>query len=191
MKNISEKYTIKIPNDITVIYSSKKKIIILKGVLSRKALKLDVQLFIIKSKNILKVSQLPFFKISNNERKKLKAFQGTTVALIKQLIVETSTVLYQKLKFVGVGYRAFDVDNFKNKLLLFKLGYSHFLYFKISTRVKIFCLKMTKLFIYGNSYKNVTKIASLIRSYKKPEPYKGKGILYETEKIVLKEGKKV
>jgi large subunit ribosomal protein L6 len=191
MKNISEKYTIKIPNDITVIYSSKKKILILEGVLSRKALKLDVQLFIIKSKNILKVSQLPFFKISNNERKKLKAFQGTTVALIKQLIVETSTVLYQKLKFVGVGYRAFDVDNFKNKLLLFKLGYSHFLYFKISTKVKIFCLKMTKLFIYGNSYKNVTKIASLIRSYKKPEPYKGKGILYETEKIVLKEGKKV
>jgi large subunit ribosomal protein L6 len=191
MKNISEKYTIKIPNDITVIYSSKKKIIILKGLLSRKALKLDVQLFMIKSKNILKVSQLPFFKISNNERKKLKAFQGTTVALIKQLIVETSTVLYQKLKFVGVGYRAFDVDNFKNKLLLFKLGYSHFLYFKISSTVKIFCLKMTKLFIYGNSYKNVTKIASLIRSYKKPESYKGKGILYETEKIILKEGKKV
>lgn len=191
MENISEKYTIKIPNGIKVIYSSKKKILILKGVLSKKALKLDVQLFIIKSKNILKVSQLPFFKVSNNERKKLKAFQGTTVALIKQLIVETSTVLYQKLKFVGVGYRAFDVDNFKNKLLLFKLGYSHFLYFKISTRVKIFCLKMTKLFIYGNSYKSVTKIASLIRSYKKPEPYKGKGILYETEKIVLKEGKKV
>ena len=191
MKNISAKYTIKIPNDVTVIYSSKKKIIILKGVLSKKALKLDVQLFTIKSQNILKVSQLPFFKISNNEQKKLKAFQGTTVALIKQLIVETSTVLYQKLKFVGVGYRVFDVDNSKNKLLLFKLGYSHFLYFKISSTVKIFCLKMTKLFIYGNSYKNVTKIASLIRSYKKPEPYKGKGILYETEKIVIKEGKKV
>ena len=50
---------------------------------------------------------------------------------------------------------------------------------------------MTKLFIYGNSYRNVTQTAALIRSYKKPEPYKGKGILYETEKIVLKEGKKV
>ena len=42
---------------------------------------------------------------------------------------------------------------------------------------------MTKLFIFGNSYQNVTQIASLIRSYKKPEPYKNKGILYETEKI--------
>jgi large subunit ribosomal protein L6 len=124
-------------------------------------------------------------------KKKIKALQGTTVALIKQLIVETSAVLYQKLKLVGVGYRAFDVDTLKNKLLLFKLGYSHFLYFKISNEIEIFCLKMTKLFIYGNSYRNVTQTAALIRSYKKPEPYKGKGILYETEKIVLKEGKKV
>ena len=191
MKNISEKYTIKIPSDINVIYSNKKKIITLAGVLSKKSLKLGVQLLIIKSKNIIKVTPLPFFKISNNEQKKIKALQGTTVALIKQLIVETSAVLYQKLKLVGVGYRAFDVDTLKNKLLLFKLGYSHFLYFKISNEIEIFCLKMTKLFIYGNSYRNVTQTAALIRSYKKPEPYKGKGILYETEKIVLKEGKKV
>lgn len=191
MENISEKYIIKIPNEITVIYSPEKKVIILIGVLAKRTLRLDMQLFLIKSKNVLEVSSLPFFKISNNEQKKIKILQGTTVALIKQLIVETSTVLYRKLKLIGVGYRAFDVDNFKNKLLLFKLGYSHFLYFKITNEVKIFCLKMIKLFIYGNSYKNVTQIASLIRSYKKPEPYKGKGILYETEKIVLKEGKKI
>jgi len=190
MKNISEKHIIKIPNDINLIYSSKKKIIILTGPLTKKTLKLYIQLFVIQSKNIIKVSQLPFFKISNNKQKKIKAIQGTTVALIKQLIIETSTILYQKLKFIGVGYRAFSVDDFEKKLLLFKLGYSHFLYFKISTKLKIFCLKMTKLFIYGNSYQNVTQIASLIRSYKKPEPYKSKGILYETEKIILKEGKK-
>lgn len=190
-KDITEKYTIKIPNDINVIYSSKKKIIVFIGILSKKTLKLNMQLFIIKSKNAIKVIPLPLFKISSNKQKKIKALQGTTVALIKQLIVETSTILYQKLKLVGVGYRVFDVDNFKNKLLLFKLGYSHFWYFKISNEVKKFCLKMTKLFIYGNSYQNITQIASLIRSYKKPEPYKGKGILYDTEKITLKEGKKV
>lgn len=191
LKNITEKYTIKVPNDINVIYSSKKKIIILIGILARKTLKLNIQLFIIKSKNVIKVIPLPLFKTSNNKQKKIKALQGTTVALIKQLIIETSTILYRKLKLVGVGYRVFDVDNFKNKLLLFKLGYSHFWYFKISNEVKKFCLKMTKLFIFGNSYKSITQIASLIRSYKKPEPYKGKGILYDTEKIKLKEGKKV
>lgn len=190
-KNITEKYTIKVPNDINVIYSSKKKIIVLQGILTKKTLKLNIQLIVIKSKNIIKVIPLPIFKISNNKQKKIKALQGTTVALIKRLIIETSTILYRKLKLVGVGYRVFDVDNLKNKLLLFKLGYSHFWYFKISDEAKKFCLKMTKLFIYGNSYQNITQIASLIRSYKKPEPYKGKGILYDTEKIVLKEGKKV
>ena len=49
---------------------------------------------------------------------------------------------------------------------------------------------MTRLFIYGSSYQKVTQTASSIRSYKKPEPYKNKGILYEAEKIILKEGKK-
>ena len=57
--------------------------------------------------------------------------------------------------------------------------------------MKIFCLKANKLFIIGNSYQFVTQIAALIRSCKVPEPYKGKGILYATEKITLKEGKKV
>jgi large subunit ribosomal protein L6 len=57
--------------------------------------------------------------------------------------------------------------------------------------LKIFCLKSNKLFILGNSYLFVTQIAALIKSYKTPEPYKGKGILYATEKISLKEGKKI
>ena len=67
----------------------------------------------------------------------------------------------------------------------------YLLYFQVPVKIGVFCFKATKLFIYGNSYQNVTKIASLIRSYKKPEPYKGKGILYETEKITLKKGKKI
>ena len=191
MKNISEKYNIKIPKNISIIYSNKKKFIVISGPLTRKTLKLYIQLSIIKSQNIIKISSQPFSKISNNKRKKIKALQATTMALIKQLIIETSTILYQKLKFIGVGYRAFNIENFEKKLLMFKLGYSHFLYFKISNELKIFCLKMTKLFIYGNSYQDITQIASLIRSYKKPEPYKNKGILYETEKTVLKKGKKV
>lgn len=186
-----KKYVIKIPNDITVLYCNKKKIVTVIGPLTKKSLKLKVKIMIEEEKKIIKVSSIPFLTISNNETKKIKSVQGTTAALIKQLIVETTVVLHQKLKFVGVGYRAFDVENFKNKLLLFKLGYSHPIYFKIPNNLKTFCLKFTKLFIYGNFYQSVTQTASLIRSYKKPEPYKGKGILYETEKITLKEGKKV
>ena len=76
-------------------------------------------------------------------------------------------------------------------LLHFKLGYSHQIYFKIPTKLKISCLKTTQIFIFGYSYLFVTQIASLLRSYKAPEPYKGKGIIYTTEKMILKEGKKV
>lgn len=73
---------------------------------------------------------------------------------------------------------------------MFKLGFAHSLYFKTSVESQIFSFKATELFICSNSYLTVSGIAARIRSFKKPEPYKGKGILYNTEKILLKEGKK-
>jgi large subunit ribosomal protein L6 len=61
----------------------------------------------------------------------------------------------------------------------------------VLNNLNVYSHKATTIFISGNSNKNVSQTAALIRSYKKPEPYKGKGILYDNEKIVLKEGKKV
>jgi large subunit ribosomal protein L6 len=191
MENLKKKYTIKIPKNIVVLYCDKKKIITVIGPLAKKSIKLKVKIEILNQQKLIKVSSTPFTKISNSQKKSIFSIQGTTTAIIKQLILETSYVLYKKLNLIGVGYRAFDVDNFENKLLFLKLGYSHPIYFKIPSESSIFCLKKTKLFIYGNSYQNITETASFIRSYKKPEPYKGKGILYDTEKIILKEGKKV
>ena len=191
MKTNLKKFSIQIPKYIKVIYSKKKKIITFIGPLNKKSLKLSVQLFLIKSKSLIIISPFSFFNVSNNNKKKIKILQGTTNALLKQLIIETSILLYQKLKLVGIGYRTFAVDNFENKLLFFKLGYSHYIYFKIPAKIKICCLKATKLFIYGNSYTAITQTTSLIKSYKKLDPYKGKGILYATEKIKLKVGKKV
>lgn len=186
---MSEKYSIKAPNDSIILYCEQKKIITVVGPLARKTLKLKLKIIIIK--NTIIVTSNPFLQFPNNKKKKIKSLQGTTCALIKQLIIETSSILYKKLKFVGVGYRSFDVKNLEKKLFMFKLGYSHSIYFKTPKELNIFCLKLTKLFIYGNSYQNITKTASLIQSYKLPEPYKGKGILYENEKIKLKEGKKI
>lgn len=177
---------IKIPNDISILYSENKKIITLIGPLESKSLKLKVKINLIESKKIIEVSEIPFSTISN---KKIKAIQGTTVALIKQLIIETSTLLYQKLKLVGIGYKALNVENVEN-LLQLRLGFSHPIFFKIPKNFKIYNLKSTKLFIYTNSFNSITSIAAQIRALKIPEPYKGKGILYENEKIVIKEGKK-
>jgi large subunit ribosomal protein L6 len=179
-----KKNLIKIPKNIIVLYSTKKKIITLIGPLNTRSMFLRLKLNILQDSKIIEVTSIPFAHIS--KKKQILSLQGTTVALIKQLLVETSSTIYNKLKFVGVGYRAFEVEEFKNKLLMFKLGYSHPIFFKIPNNLQIFCFKFIKLFVWGNSYKNITQTSALIRSYKKPEPYKGKGILYEGEKIVLK-----
>lgn len=191
MHKSSKSYKIKIPKNIVVLYCNKKNLITICGPTKKKTAKLKLEIKLIESKKVLLISNNPTTKLSNNQKKDIKALQGTTSALIKQLIMETSILMYQKLLFVGVGYRAFDVETFPNKLLLFKLGFSHSIYYKIPKNVKIFCLKRTNLFISGNSYQNVTQTASNIQSYKAPEPYKGKGILKENKKITLKEGKKL
>lgn len=190
MQLISNKYSIKIPNNIIILYCIQKNIITIIGPLAKKSLKLKLKIEILKYKKIIQVSATPLNKLSNNKKKNINSLRGTTVALIKQLILETSSMLYKKLKFVGIGYRSFEVENYTNKLLMLKLGYSHSVYFKTPKNLNIFCLKLTKLFIYGNSYQDITQTTSLIRSYKTPEPYKGKGILYDNELIKLKKGKK-
>ena len=193
MKNIqiSKKYTIKIPKDISLIYCTKKKIITFFGPKSSQSLKLKVNIFIDNIEKTIKVSSLPFSDISNNEKKKIKAIQGTTVALLKQILTEISTVIYKKLKIVGVSYRALIEESFDNQLLLLKLGFSHLVYFRISNKLSLFCKKRTQLFVSSSSYQDVTHTAAIIRNLKSPEPYKGKGILYENEKILLKAGKKI
>jgi len=188
---MTEKYSIKIKKENIILYNNKKNILTILGPLGKKTLKLNLKLKIIKKDKIIVVTSIPFKKFSNNNKKKIKAFQGTIYSKIKQLIIETSFKIFKKLKFIGIGYKSFNVQNFENDLFMFKLGYSHPIFFRIPKELNVNCLKLTKLFVYGNSYNKVTKTTSLIRSYKSPEPYKGKGILNENEKITLKEGKKI
>lgn len=189
MKN--KKYSINIPIDTSVIYSEKKKILTVIGPLKKKSMNLNLKVFIDKNKNLISVSPITFSKISKSKKKKIDAIRNTTLLLIKQVLIETSTVIHKKLKINGVGYRVIFTESFNDKLLTLKLGYSHLIYFKVPETLTVTCPTKTTLCVFGNSYQNVSQIASLIRSHKTPEPYKGKGILYEDEKITLKEGKKV
>lgn len=186
MQKISKKHLVKIPKDVHLIYTNKKKTITFINNLHKKSLVLNVQVFVSKSKNFLKISQLSFVNLPRNKQKCLHLYQNHTFTLIKQYLIEVSVILCKKLQVVGVGYRLSTIDNLKNKLLLFKLGYSHFLYFKVQKTFEIFSLKMIKLFIFCNYYQKLNQLASKIRLCKKPEPYKGKGILYVEEKILLK-----
>ena len=178
----NKKYKITIPSKINLYYCKKKKILILKGAASQKSLKIKINIKI--KKNKIKVISL---LVKNVLQKKLKALYGSVVILIKQLLINVRSVSYKNLNFVGIGYKAYFVEN---NLILLKLGYSHFIYFNIPVNLKVSCLKLTRLFIKGSCYNNVTAAASRIRAKKLPEVYKGKGILYKNEKIKLKEGKK-
>jgi large subunit ribosomal protein L6 len=189
--NLKKKHTIKIPKNISALYCDKKNLLTFLGPLQKKSLKIEVKVFLIPSTNLIVVSDLPIYKTSNVGLKSSKSMQGTTIAKIKQILIEITYTLHHKLELVGVGYRAFPLETLNNQLY-FKLGYSHLIYFKVPEFVETHCIKFTKLFIFGNSsYEEIMQTAALIRDCKKPEPYKGKGILHHGEKITLKKGKKI
>ena len=191
MRYITKKHIIKIPIDISIYYCTIHHTIVFTNSFIRKTFKLKTKLIINKDEKILKVTREPLRNISNNEKKKLKAIQATQVALLKQMLLEISLVYCKKLKLIGVGFKVLSLKVLNFDLLYFKLGYSHAVYFKVPKTLNVFCLKNNKLFLIGNSFIFLTQVAALIRSYKIPEPYKGKGILYVSEKITLKEGKKI
>lgn len=191
MGKLKKKYSVKIPKTIQVIYCDKKNIITFVGPLSTKSLKLKIKLFLIPASGLIVASQSFILSRSATRLKDIKELQGTTIAKIKQILIEITYSLYQKLSLVGVGYRAFSYEKLPNQIYL-KLGYSHLIYFKIPHNLNSYCQKFTKLYLFGNaSYDLLTQTAAQIRDCKLPEPYKGKGILYDQEKIVLKKGKKI
>jgi len=189
--NLKRKYSIKIPTNVSIFYCNKKKMITFVGPLKKRSLKLEVKVLFPKSKNLLIVTSLTENRKLMN-KKEIETLQGTTVSIIKQILIEINYKFYQKLKLIGVGYRAFTLDNpFENQIFL-KLGYSHLIYFKIPNQIQSHVSKFSTLFLFGNSsYQLVTSLTSSIRDCKLPEPYKGKGILYSEEQIKLKKGKKI
>ena len=129
--------------------------------------------------NILKTS-------TNNDSKFAKALSGTTRALIQNIITGVSEGFERKLEIVGVGYRA----AVSGKTLNLTLGFSHPVAFKIPEGIIIEMPSQTEITIKGSDKQQVGQVAADIRAYRRPEPYKGKGVRYSDERIVRKEAKK-
>lgn len=185
-----ENSSIKIPSDISVVYSQTKKTLIFVGPLKKKSIRLALIVFVNKSKKTINVSSFAFSK-SNLKRNKIKSFKNTCVAQLKHLLIESSITIYRKLKTVGVGFRVTSSEALNKRLITLKLGYSHLIFIKIPEQLTLKCTTKTTFCIFGNSHTAVHYFSAFIRSYKLPEPYKGKGILYEEEFVKLKEGKKI
>ena len=115
-----------------------------------------------------------------------KALLGTIYANIKNEIHGNSKGFEKKLELVGTGYKA----NINGKDLVLSLGYSHDINFTIPESITITVEKNTNVSVTGSSKQLVGQVAAKIKSFRKPEPYKGKGVRYHGEKIYRKEGKK-
>lgn len=115
-----------------------------------------------------------------------KKFWGTFRALINNMIKGVTEGFTKSLEITGVGYRV----NVKDNKLVMQLGLSHDVELKIPDGITIVCPTNTQVNVSGIDKQKVGLVASLIKKYKKPEPYKGKGFKYVGEKILRKEGKK-
>jgi large subunit ribosomal protein L6 len=188
MSTLKDKKIIKVPNNVSIYYNRNKDVLLIKGVSKKKIVKLKLKLEISRCGKDIKVLnpvQLNTKKVSNY----LKALKGTTVALIKKGLLEVSMNFYKKLKIAGVGYKIFIVESGNNKILHLKLGYSHSIFIKVPGNINVDSSKLSTLFIQGSDSIKVAEFASLIRSCKVPDPYKGKGIAFDNEIINLKVGK--
>tara|TARA_B100000949_G_scaffold52084_1_gene45680 strand:- start:815 stop:1342 length:528 start_codon:yes stop_codon:yes gene_type:complete len=111
---------------------------------------------------------------------------GTTRALLSNMVKGVTEGWEKKLKLIGVGYRA-KADN---KNLVLTVGYSHPVTYIIPEGVKIETPSQTEIIVSGTDKQKIGQVASEIRLIRPPEPYKGKGIRYDDERVVKKEAKK-
>ena len=116
-----------------------------------------------------------------------KALHGLSRALINNMVKGVSEGFVKKLEIQGVGFKA----AVQGKAVNLSLGYSHPINYPIPDQIKVTVEENTKLTIEGPDRQVVGQVASEIRSFYPPEPYKGKGVRYADERVVRKEGKTV
>ena len=122
----------------------------------------------------------------NEDTRQANAISGTLRALIANMVQGVSKGFERKLMLVGVGYRA----QAQGDKLNLTLGFSHPVVHQVPVGVKVETPTQTEIIIKGADKQLVGQVAADVRNYRPPEPYKGKGVRYADERIVLKETKK-
>jgi large subunit ribosomal protein L6 len=173
------KINISIPEKVKVVLTG--NLLNVEGPLGKKSLNIDTNVFELKIDEGKSVSIKP--KNLNQDTKRL---WGMNRSLLNNAIIGTSKGYSKTLELSGVGFRA----SIKGKQLSMQLGFSHDVNFDIPDSVKIIVEKQTIVKISGSDKQEVGMIASKIKSFRPPEPYKGKGIKEQGQYILRKEGKK-
>lgn len=176
MSRIS-KNPIQIPDNLDIKLSENK--ISVKGPLGDLMLNLSSDISVDLTDKIITVK-------STNNSKHSRAMSGTIRTLISNMVLGVNSGFEKRLSLVGVGYRA-QVSGDKLNL---NLGFSHPVIHNLPSGIKAETPSQTEIVIKGIDKQKVGQVAAEIRSYRKPEPYKGKGVRYVDERIILKEAKK-
>ena len=173
------KINISIPEKVKVALIG--SMINIDGPVGKKSLSIDLETFDLDIKDGKEISIKPK-KIDKNT----KRLWGMNRSLINNAIIGASKGYEKTLELVGVGYRA----ALKGKQLNLQLGFSHDINFDIPENIKITVEKQTILKISGADKQEVGMVTSKIKTFRTPEPYKGKGIREKGQYILRKEGKK-
>ena len=173
------KINITIPDKVKVALAG--NILNIEGPLGKKSLNIDLDLFNLDIKDGKQISIKPK-KLDQN----IKRLWGMNRSLINNAVIGSSKGYEKTLELVGVGYRAMVKGNTLN----LQLGYSHDINFEIPNGVKISVEKQTTLKIVGYDKQQVGEVVSKIKTLRKIEPYKGKGIREKGQYVLKKDGKK-
>lgn len=123
---------------------------------------------------------------TNDGSRQSKAMSGTLRAIVANMVTGVSKGFERKLTLVGVGYRA----QAQGDKLNLSLGFSHPVVHQMPAGVKVETPSQTEILIKGADKQKVGQVAAEVRAYRPPEPYKGKGVRYANETVVMKETKK-
>ena len=173
------KINISVPEKVKVAIAG--NILNIEGPLGKKSLNIDLDIFNLDIKDGKEISIKPK-KVDQNS----KRLWGMNRSLIKNAVIGSSHGYEKILELVGVGYRA----AVKGNQLNLQLGYSHDINFDIPEGIKIIVEKQTTLKINGSDKQQVGSVASKLKTFRKIEPYKGKGVREKGQYIHKKEGKK-
>ena len=145
----------------------------------------EISILIPEGYKIIKENNLIRVEILKDSMKKDPNY-GTIYSLVNNAIKGVSEGFHKTLELNGTGYRA----SISGQILKLQLGFSHDVNYEIPSGIKIECPKQNIIKLFSHDKELLGKVAAEIRNFRKPEPFKGKGIRYQNEYIFRKEGKK-
>ncbi|GBR52756.1 50S ribosomal protein L6 [Neokomagataea thailandica NBRC 106555] len=172
------KYPVEVPSDVQVTLTN--GVITVKGKLGEQSMPISRHVDVKVEGN-----QVAVEPVGRRSRDNWTMW-GTTRALIANMVKGVSTGFSKALEIQGTGFRA----AVQGSNLVMNLGFSHDVVYPIPAGIKITTPRPTAIVVEGNDKQRVGQVALDIRSFRRPEPYKGKGVRYETEVLRRKEGKK-